>query len=536
MIINLYTIIMFIASFGQIFLFVIVWSNRKVRGGKTLAGFIAATAFWAFANGFEMAVTTQSLKVVWATISYVGVTTAPVLFFTFVFEYGQLNRYFNSNKLKFFWIIPLFTLLGAITNSLHGLLWSDFSMVGENLLTYSYGPLFWINVLYTYIILTSSIVLLLYTAFSHLTVYKNKIIYLFIAAFAPLFANVTYIIEIGPLQGYDLTPFSLFISCAALSWILLKFDFMGLIPIAHMAITKQMKSALMVLDSLNRIIEVNAQMKSILSETELKIGHQLKLIGSQYQKFITICTDNSYYESEIRISNQSDKYYTVQITEIFDNNNKLVGKLVLLHDITYRKKIEQELTQQNALLQDKIYEIEELHEKFNQYSLRDPITGLYNRKYLVESITKEIARAERELSTFGICMIDIDNFQHINDTLGIEAGDHILTDTSNKIQNKMRKTDYICRFGGDEMIILIAKISAENLIQKVESFRAMINEESYEIAGTTISCSVSAGLAFFPEDGKTFDQLVQKADIALNRAKKDGKNRLAVYDKSMEQW
>ena len=167
----------------------------------------------------------------------------------------------------------------------------------------------------------------------------------------------------------------------------------------------------------------------------------------------------------------------------------------------------------------------QLQQKLRYQSLRDPLTGLYNRRYLQESLGKELDRAHRKQQTVGVMMLDVDHFKRFNDIYGHSAGDLVLSQVGNFMLSAIRQYDIACRYGGEELIIVMPDASLENIIRCAERVREGIhNLELKHEAQQLESISVSIGLSCFPDDAINVDELIKNADKALYKAKESGRN------------
>jgi diguanylate cyclase (GGDEF)-like protein len=168
-----------------------------------------------------------------------------------------------------------------------------------------------------------------------------------------------------------------------------------------------------------------------------------------------------------------------------------------------------------------------MRELFREQALHDPLTGLYNRRYLQEALDREIRRASRKQATVGLIMIDVDHFKQLNDAHGHPAGDAILRAVSALLQARTRAEDVLCRYGGDEFSIVMPEASLEDAMKRAEELREGVRQISIEMNGRIVDgISISLGAAVFPEHGATLDMLVREADSALYAAKTSGRNRV----------
>lgn len=164
-----------------------------------------------------------------------------------------------------------------------------------------------------------------------------------------------------------------------------------------------------------------------------------------------------------------------------------------------------------------------LRDKLRSQALRDPLTGLYNRRYMEDTLQRFVRLAEREQREFSVVMIDLDHFKRLNDQHGYSKGDSVLRDVAAAIVSQLRETDVACRYGGEELMILLPDCSIDVAACKAESIRSSIEALS-EPNGAKISASI--GVAGIPSTSKTAKDLLANADAALYDAKQAGRNRV----------
>ncbi len=169
----------------------------------------------------------------------------------------------------------------------------------------------------------------------------------------------------------------------------------------------------------------------------------------------------------------------------------------------------------------------QLREELQNRSIRDPLTGLFNRRYLEESLEREINRACRNDHNVGVIMIDIDHFKRFNDTFGHDGGDAVLKEVGKLLKSSLRASDIACRYGGEEMTLILPEASIENTYKRAEQVRKLIKQINIEHKRQSLgTITASLGVACFPEHGMTGDAVVQRADTALYQAKKEGRDRV----------
>lgn len=167
-----------------------------------------------------------------------------------------------------------------------------------------------------------------------------------------------------------------------------------------------------------------------------------------------------------------------------------------------------------------------LREELRTQSLRDPLTGLCNRRYLNENLQRELLRCERRHQPLSVVMLDIDHFKRFNDTYGHIPGDELLAEVGHVLARHVRAEDLACRYGGEEFVLVLPETTRDAALQRAEEVRAAIGEVTVQHLGQTLGpVSASLGVASSPESGRTAAELLQSADAALYRAKAAGRNR-----------
>lgn len=190
-----------------------------------------------------------------------------------------------------------------------------------------------------------------------------------------------------------------------------------------------------------------------------------------------------------------------------------------------RKQLAQIVAEQVSLSLANI----QLRERLQQQSVRDPLTGLYNRRYLEESIQRELGRAKREQLPLSVIMLDLDHFKQVNDTYGHSAGDKVLIAVGELLKTALRGEDLICRFGGEEFTMILPSAGLDVTLERANQLRESIEQLSIVLdqeSAITVTCSL--GVATFPNHARDAQALLDLADGALYEAKRAGRNRVMI--------
>jgi len=175
-----------------------------------------------------------------------------------------------------------------------------------------------------------------------------------------------------------------------------------------------------------------------------------------------------------------------------------------------------------------------LHEKLQNQAIRDPLTGLYNRRYLEETMDREVHRSRRLKAPLAVVMMDLDHFKTFNDTFGHGAGDALLGALAHVITAGIRSEDIACRHGGEEFLLVLPGATLETTRERAENIRQAVKALQVKYQGRFLkSTTISLGVAIFPDHGHTAEEIITAADAALYRAKQAGRDRVEISDVSL---
>ena len=281
--------------------------------------------------------------------------------------------------------------------------------------------------------------------------------------------------------------------------------------------------------SLDMIIAVNLDSKIVgfnpaaqktfgYSKAEA-IGKPIDILYEKSSDFINVRKDITKFEKfEGEIINKrknGDKFYSfMSASPVLDSKGTVVGVMGISRDITERKRAE---------------------EKISHMAYHDQLTGLPNRSLLKDRINQALARGRRQSKLAVILFLDLDRFKFINDSLGHDAGDELLKAVAERLKKSTRNSDTLARHGGDEFTILIQDLSKieyiTNVIEKI--FTAF--EEPFNLEGQKFFITISMGVSIYPNDGEDEEALLKNADIAMYRAKEEGKNSYQFFTNAMHE-
>jgi len=226
----------------------------------------------------------------------------------------------------------------------------------------------------------------------------------------------------------------------------------------------------------------------------------------------------------------NNEYYCMP----FSVEGNFTGVLKIMYQ--QNENIEDKLAYIKAYLKETSAIIESKYtlELLKQQNIKDPLTGLYNRRYLEEVLPKILASANRTNTKVGFLMVDIDYFKKINDSYGHDVGDNVLKGVSNIILNNLRESDIAVRFGGEEFLIILTNLKNEDdLIKVAEKIRKKVEETKFATSKGTIKKTVSIGGALYPDHCQKEWECIKYADLALYKAKNSGRNKVVIFSEQL---
>lgn len=173
-----------------------------------------------------------------------------------------------------------------------------------------------------------------------------------------------------------------------------------------------------------------------------------------------------------------------------------------------------------------------LYAKIQELSITDSLTGVFVRRYFLERFEQEILRSRHNKLALSLLLIDVDNFKAFNDTYGHLTGDAVLKEIAVILLASLRQIDMCARYGGEEFCIMLPETNKEGALLVAERLRANIQEARIKVFNEELNCTISIGVAAFPDDDQQVNALLDKADKALYRAKMQGKNRASIFKKN----
>ena len=336
-----YSFILTISAGVSIFVGILTMRRWTKPGSVSLALFMLAVAEVSIGYACEYAIIGTAGKVTCAKIEYLGVTTAPMFFFLFALEYTRKDKLLNTWHMLALWIIPILTLGLVMTNELHQLIWTSFTPAANNMLIYSHGLWFWVYGAYSYTLIATATVLLIRTMTRFPRHDRLQVAAILVGILLPWIGNAAYALGLINIPGLDLTPAAMSITGAIMAYSVFKFELLDLTPVARDVLIEDMTDSVIVLDTQNRIVDINPAACRLFGVDKVPIGEFAPEFLGKWPGLTISYEDTKEVHTEFLFGNAPPSYLDVHISPVTDRRKDLIGKLIILRDVTHQKSIEQ---------------------------------------------------------------------------------------------------------------------------------------------------------------------------------------------------
>ncbi len=485
--------------------------RRKSAGAMAFSGLMCSITVYSWAYALELTQSTVAGIKLCLMVEYIGISGIPAWLIIYAFKTTGKDKWLRPSLYGVLLLFSGCTLALNITNDFHHLFYRNisFSVIqGLSIAQLQKGPWYWVNIIYLNVgILSVNILFLdiLIRAQSH---YRKQAAAMLLGTLIPWIALITYLGGYSP-YGIDTNPIAFGFMGPILSIGMFRYKMLDIIPIARHFVFESMRDPVLVLDNQNRIADYNQAAKEIFSIFPKSIiGYPVEDALGNFNDLINTIHSGSGEQIEIMDGDKNNpRYFQATISTIFTPGRLPIGRVLTFLDIS-----------QQTLLRKKLENL----------AITDELTGLINRRYFTEAGENEISQAERHARPVSLLMMDIDHFKTVNDTWGHAAGDLVLQAVTKACASSLRSSDLFARWGGEEFTLLLPETDHKQAILIAERLREKISALKIAWEDTTITVTASFGVnSVIKAEGVSLDEMIQKADRALYRAKAEGRNRVA---------
>ncbi|WFC64684.1 diguanylate cyclase [Pseudomonas sp. REST10] len=529
-----------LVCFGVVMLAHWVTRQRDFPGRDSFILLHLASLWWMGAAALEMSFLGADCKMFWASMAWPGIVSTPTFWAVFLWQYVNSMRAPLPRKgILGLSVVPLLVWGLALSNPWHGLFYGAGSAPIDDSLgapvRYEHGPLFYAAAVYVYLFMAFCMGVVTRAAALSQGLHRRHYLAFVLVTAVPWVANVGYVGFGWTLFGFDPTPFSFAFTLVAFSWLIVGVRLFDLLPVARHLLLEALLDPVLVVDPSRRVIEANPAALKLAGLQQGWQGRELKqwpVFGADLQALLlehagehdrplTLTSAARYYEVRLRAIERATRH-----------GPALLGHMIYVRDVTQRHLSELKLAEALALSEERLRTISSLHEQLREQALCDPLTGLYNRRYLDEFFERELARVQRENLPLAVALIDLDHFKRLNDECGHLVGDDVLKAVAQHLLDNLRSTDAVFRIGGEEFLLILPGADPDEASARLQSICSQLAAREIATRGGDQRVTLSAGLAYWPQQGQALDELLHAADAALYQAKRTGRNRVCSLDES----
>ena len=387
---------------------------------------------------------------------------------------------------------------------------------------YDYGALFWLQAAWGHSLLLLCTLLVLRALRRAEGPDRRQWQGFLVMMLLPWVVNVAYVGFGVRLFGADPTPLSFAGAVVGTAWLVGRNELFKVVPLARRLLFTELPDPVLILDASGRVMEANGAAFALARDTPAR-GTPLaqwprfgaavaeRLAGSDSGSssgLVTLDAPTAIYEMRVRAIGAVPRQ---------------IGQLVQLRNVTEQQLTQARILQTLAERNAQLSRVASLQQELRDQALRDPLTGLYNRRALAERFADERGHQRATGQPLALAVIDVDHFKTINDAHGHAAGDRVLCGLAREMRDALRASDTVFRTGGEEFALLLPNADAENALRRVEALRERVASADLGLAGRTVT--FSGGVAAVAPGRDTLDSLLHAADAALYAAKAAGRNR-----------
>lgn len=482
-----------------------IWTvRREAVGAKSLAIFLLGLAWWDITYAVFWADFPAPTPYFWLDVTLAGAFTAPTAFFVFSLEYSNARKWLNKPFILALLIEPLLTFLLLWTDPWHNLFFGGKRAL-NTVMILDAGPVHWANIYYSYVLILIALLILVSTFRRSKGVYHKQAAMILGAVVVPWLVHFGFLLSGGGLlPNADMTPFIFSFTALFIAFALIRYRLLDIVPVARGALIESMNEGVLVLDSNNRVVDINPAARRELP-SDFSLGDRVETAFHRLPDLVEKFSSAAQARTEITVGTRT---LDLSISSLFDQRGRSMGRLVVWRDIT---------------------DLKQAQEKLNILAITDELTLTHNRRHFMELAERQVSHARRRGHPLALAMIDLDNFKTINDSYGHMAGDKALAEFARVLRGNTRDFDIIGRLGGEEFSILMPETDERYALLAAERLRSVIAECPIELKAGTISITMSLGLTVFMGEKDSLGALLHRADHALYEAKNTGRNRVVLW-------
>ncbi|MGQ9892794.1 MAG: histidine kinase N-terminal 7TM domain-containing protein [Roseiflexus sp.] len=356
--------LLIVAALIEIAVALYAWRQRMTAGAMQLMALMVAAIIWTLAYALELVSTSLEIKIVWIGVAYLGVAFLPVLYLRFIIAYTRRATWLLRWRGAPWYIIPTFTIVLNWTNSAHGLYYQDMTLLSEGpfvLLSVTPGVWLWVFVTYSYALIALGVALIWRAMRDVSPSQRGRFIVIAVGAFAPWIANPLQLFGLHPLMPLDITPLAVAFSGLTILWGMFRYRLFSLAPIAREYLVEMMSDAVIVVNTRNRIIDLNpAAQRLFAPDNGTLVDQSIEVLLKPWPVLVQACHSSVEQVLEIEYDRSTHQVFEVKISPLIGNEGRINGRLLIWRNITQRKR-------DQALLRNRLRFIQLIQQAANDF-------------------------------------------------------------------------------------------------------------------------------------------------------------------------
>ncbi len=353
------SLLLFAAAFTVLFAGGSAWRKRHVPGGLALSLTLFAISIWCFFSAMETTSPDAAHRYLWNAISYIGIANVAPLFLVFAIQYSESSWPLSPGMIAFFWAVPVATIALAFTNSLHHLIWTGFTpgrIPGTNTVIYSHGAWYFFSVLWFLATCLVATYHILRVAIRAASLYLLQSLILVGSVLVPWIGFLLSVLPAGPVPGLDTMSLGFALSALLILAAFNRLRLLDLVPRARSAMVEDMQDGFLVLDALDRIIDINSTASRLLGTRSPPVGKELQ----ETFPALSECLRRNDETLTLSPPGRGDMTLEVSVTKLTSKTGRRSGKILLMRDVTERRRAEKEREKLVADLSDALTNLKRL--------------------------------------------------------------------------------------------------------------------------------------------------------------------------------
>ena len=505
---------------------VVAWRRRAHNQTLAMALSVAmgGACWWAVCFALPRVAPTETVKAVTTWAAFPGPSLMAAAFMCLGLAIARPQWVPSHGLIAALLVEPIGITLASATNPWLLLVYRGVGVVhltGPG--AWTYGPAFWADTWFDYLEMIIGLGAIGWAWRKAPPAFRGQRLAVFVGALVPFAANVVFLIG-GLSDILDPTPLGLAVTGPIVGYAVFRQELITFSPVARALLVDQIGDAVVVISPGGRVLDLNPAAAGLVRGMNPDVPSKLiglsaaSLLGDDLAR-----GDSSQTEVIVELPGARAEFQ-VRSSPLIDRHHKALGTVLVARDVTEANALTRRLAAAHTQLVAQVETIDLLRADLVEQASRDPLTGLHNRRHLVERFAAMLTAARVNQDSLAVALFDVDRFKAINDDHGHLAGDAVLVSLARQIQEHAPRGALVARWGGEEFFVAMPGADSVAGFAVADALRDRWAQEPTLVAGRLIRCTISGGVASYPASGTTMDDLFHAADHAMYQAKNDGRN------------